>query len=928
MSEPKKLVVMISSTTKDLAEHRTMVLEACRRVGLDVSRMEELPALDKDAAEISVAMVRQADVYIGVFAHRYGYVPDGSDISVIEMEYKEAVANKIPRLCFLIDEDLPVSPKMMDIGLAGEKLKAFKDRVSKDRVVGFFTTAKELRGLVIHALETFKADRVNPDEPKPIPSLHFVHPIPKPPEPYIAHYYALLQTGKIIGRRAELDRLTQWITKSPYPMMHVVAIGGMGKSALTWHWFHHIAPQEWPKMKGRIWWSFYESDGHFENFVTRSLAYVSGQSEAEVRKQNLRDRCDSLIQILHKEPYLIVLDGLERILTAYARMDAPYLKDDDLDEKTLNAVMDAHGYPQGFYQAAVGRHQLRLAADPNVGRFLKQLCQRLPSEGEPRGLSPRDGIPREGHSATGINPVARQEGSRILTSSRLFPADLQLPSGQAIAGCDYLFLQGLSESDSLELWREYGCQGSSEKMLPIFRNFGFHPLVLKVFAGKVANYRLAPGDFDKWHAANPDFKPYGELVQVQSHILQQALCDLSDAERQTLNIIAGFRMAAGIETLQAVLVEGADKVTTNVDQGGDKADKSKLTEGVAKLRTPFRTMGEMDAALTLLEDRGLLGWDRRANRYDLHPIVRGVVWDLVKGDHKQAVCETLRSHFDALPTKEWMEVESLEDLTYAIELYDKLIGLGRYDDAFVVFDDRLDQATLHRLSAAQMRISLLERLFPDGGDQMPLVEAVERQRDILNAVAAAYHYVGRPHKAIEALKQAIALDPENDLGNEVLLGNMALVHRLTGNLYLRKPGSGQRFFCAEIGRIYLLRRSGSNGWGFFSRRKVTSSMANSLCGGRCPFMRKKRKADPTARPTLPSLKPPSGAVKLTKAKSMQIAPGKWRTCNATPATSSKPLVCKERPRNSSAISPWLRSDCTKPCDVCELATLSMKNWQP
>ncbi len=46
---------------------------------------------------------------------------------------------------------------------------------------------------------------------------------------------------------------------------------------------------------------------------------------------------------------------------------------------------------------------------------------------------------------------------------------------------------------------------------------------------------------------------------------------------------------------------------------------------------PFATDRELDAALSELEDRGLLGWDRRANRYDLHPIVRGVAWNGLDG---------------------------------------------------------------------------------------------------------------------------------------------------------------------------------------------------------------------------------------------------------------------------------------------------------
>ena len=35
------------------------------------------------------------------------------------------------------------------------------------------------------------------------------------------------------------------------------------------------------------------------------------------------------------------------------------------------------------------------------------------------------------------------------------------------------------------------------------------------------------------------------------------------------------------------------------------------------------------------------------------------------------------------------EVESLEDLTPGIELFHTLIGLERYEDAFVVFQDHL-----------------------------------------------------------------------------------------------------------------------------------------------------------------------------------------------------------------------------------------------
>ena len=79
---------------------------------------------------------------------------------------------------------------------------------------------------------------------------------------------------------------------------------------------------------------------------------------------------------------------------------------------------------------------------------------------------------------------------------------------------------------------------------------------------------------------------------------------------------------------------------------------------------------EMDAVLAELEDRGLVGWDKRANRYDLHPLGRGVVWSGLGDDTRRGVYTNLHAHFEALPKiDDYLKVSRLEDLTPAIELY-------------------------------------------------------------------------------------------------------------------------------------------------------------------------------------------------------------------------------------------------------------------
>jgi hypothetical protein len=242
--------------------------------------------------------------------------------------------------------------------------------------------------------------------------------------------------------------------------------------------------------------------------------------------------------------------------------------------------------------------------------------------------------------------------------------------------------------------------GTSEQLLPLFRAFGNYPLLLHALAGEVAEYKPSPGDFDGWRQAHADFNPAAlPLQNARTHVLSFALRGLGAAQRHVLHTIAAFRMPATWETLRAVLVGEEPK--------------------------PCRDDRSLDATLTELEDRGLVGWDKVANRYDLHPIVRGVVWQALNARDRRDIYGTLHSYFDAAPRPPASEnVESLEDLTPDIELFHTLIGLERYEDAYVVFQHRLLNATFYRLSAYRQQAELLERLFPDGVETLPRLASV------------------------------------------------------------------------------------------------------------------------------------------------------------------------------------------------------------
>jgi Domain of unknown function (DUF4062) len=625
MSE--RTTVMISSTARDLPAHRDQVRLGCHRAGFSSDQMmENLTALDSNAVEVSLKMVEDADIYLGIFAYRYGYVPDGADISITEIEYNRAVELNKPRLIFFIHDDHPVTGGDVETGDGAGKLQALKDRIGKERVAAFFKSPEDLRGHVGEALRELRrqVEEGGPEDAKAVAArFHRRTAIPAPPVPYVAHPYTLLQVRDLVGRRAELNLLTDWIanpasTAFGARVFCFVAIGGMGKSALTWNWFQKIAPEEMKPLAGRLWWSFYESDASFENFLKRALSYVSGQTEDEVRALPWPEREAELLRQLSEQPFLFVLDGLERILLAYHRMDASYLADDEYDQQTANRVAGAAGLPPTAAQSFVGQHRLRQTIDPRAGKFLQRL--------------------------------ALVEASRVLISTRLYPTELQTRTGQSCPGCFAYFLPGLSNDDALALWRALGVKGSRQELVPIFRSVEGHPLLVQALASEVASYRKAPGDFARWQAEHPQFDPGSlPLVQSRTHVLHYALTGLEDEVLEVLRNLVAFRMPATYETLEALLV-GSDKTYAS-SQG-------------------------LDCALTKLEDRGLIGWDREANRYDAHPIVRCVVWQQTSSTDQRAVYAALEAHFEPLATPDWEKVEALEDLTPAIERYHTLLGCG------------------------------------------------------------------------------------------------------------------------------------------------------------------------------------------------------------------------------------------------------------
>lgn len=724
--------VMISSTTLDLGAHREKAMSACRRMEFLAKGMEDLSTGNSPGLERSLEMVDECDIYLLIVGVRYGEVPEGRSVSITEAEYERAVTRGMPLMIYIAHPEHPFAWRVVETGPGAEKLQRFRERLKANHVVEEFASPEDLWGRIIDGLAQHRIATL-------APSFHNVAAIPAPPAVYVAHRYSLAASTEVVGRRRELDLLTRWIRKSDAvlsatTMTVITAMGGMGKSALTWKWLSDLPAGDRQRFAGLMWWSFYESDATYDNFIARALAYATKMPVEQALAIPIARREDWLFDVLNDQPFLICLDGLERLLVAYARLDASHLDEEMLEEQSA---------------------ALRKTADVRVGRFLRRL--------------------------------AAGTASRILVTTRLFPSDLEASPGDLEPLHSMrIRLEGLAEDEGIELWRSLGIRGDELTLRTALRTVQSYPLLMKILAGQIRESDAA-GDFAAWHARNPSFDPFSvDLVEVRNDVLRQAVAALSMKTRLVLVTLAAFRMPVSDEILRPLLV------------GPGRA---------------FARNSELYAALSELEGRGLSGWDQPANRYDLHPVVRRVVWNGVHPAGQEIVYENLYEHLSASPAVASQSASSLDELTPAIELYYTLIALGRHSEAFRFFRNEFHDLLVYYMNHYRLVIQMLEPLFPEGIANDPRLADPKDAHLARWTLAYTYDYAGEPHRAVEVWKRlsegpGSAAAALNNYGTVLVsMGHLKLGEAVMERCVKTSPQSSRShvIFEAHLGSIASLR---------------------------------------------------------------------------------------------------------------------------
>ncbi|MBN1452126.1 MAG: HEAT repeat domain-containing protein, partial [Anaerolineales bacterium] len=145
--------IYVSSTFNDLEACRRQVSLVIRKMGHEDVAMEYYIAEDKRPIDKCLEDVANCDLYIGIFAWRYGWVPKKSNpkkLSITELEYRQAVKTKKTCLIFLLDDKALWLPALSDDNR--KRVKKLRDELSEEHGAGLFTSAENIGSVVAPAI--------------------------------------------------------------------------------------------------------------------------------------------------------------------------------------------------------------------------------------------------------------------------------------------------------------------------------------------------------------------------------------------------------------------------------------------------------------------------------------------------------------------------------------------------------------------------------------------------------------------------------------------------------------------------------------------------------------------------------------------------------------------------------------------------------
>lgn len=337
--------IFISSTFQDLVSHREAVDNILRRMKQESVIMEFFGSRTDEATTVCEQEILDSDIVVGIYAYRYGWIPEGRDISITEMEFDWAKKNGKKILCYTVQEKgHPWLLEWVDQGESQQKLQAFKANKVGKSVKSNFTTPENLAAQVAADLsrtirEMEQATPVPPPIPAPLDHL----PLPTeilPPEkaPFVGlDYFTRREARVFFGRNTEIRELYDLVTHTYTRLALLYGQSGVGKSSLLFAGLLPRMEQDWDILSRRRTYS---------KGLAKDLDELLGMPQKKEKRLILLDQAEEMFtnpnpdipdekeELVQKLAKLIPGDGSTRIILSF-RMEYLALMEDLLKDQNL-----------------------------------------------------------------------------------------------------------------------------------------------------------------------------------------------------------------------------------------------------------------------------------------------------------------------------------------------------------------------------------------------------------------------------------------------------------------------------------------------------------------------------------------------------------------------------------------------------------------
>lgn len=143
--------VFLSSTFEDMKEYRKAIIDRIIKRRMVPICMENWGANANKVTSVITDEVKKADIYLGIFGTRYGYVDENTNMSMTEIEYREALASNKPILVYIAKN----AKDDITTGNNSQKMLELLTEIEKERIVYYFNSIDQLGEQVFADLERY-----------------------------------------------------------------------------------------------------------------------------------------------------------------------------------------------------------------------------------------------------------------------------------------------------------------------------------------------------------------------------------------------------------------------------------------------------------------------------------------------------------------------------------------------------------------------------------------------------------------------------------------------------------------------------------------------------------------------------------------------------------------------------------------------------